>query len=609
MATSAVLSAFVREWRKSLTGDPRARLARYDARIKRAVATEALENTRRWLPLDWVVRIYTPAWLDLVPALRTHAAALRALAPMRDAATLARAQPTLDAAQRATAAARDAAWDAAGDAARDSAWDAAWDAARDSARDSAWASARDAAGDAAWDSARDAAWYAARDAARDSAWAAPAGGERAAADAALAPIVARLQDSAFALLDRMLAAGYECTEFDVKTLRRVTPAAGQEGIDYLEQSVGVRVQVQPGGRGMIVQPQDAISPTLAAKLRSALPGSWWDAVPDEFPALHWWAQPSRACHTARMASQSSPFVWAERKLSRNERDWAGPLGVAVRAFAPRLFPGAPPEAFLGFTANGRIDKRTSANELGYFGVPQGTWNRLRTDPRVTKLLGNYPPPSSPDSGWSNAVRDQAAVGLAQLQDHYRGVVAGLPPAIRPAGPGTLWGLALTFGGWSAGSGRMAAHVKRYAAALALVPEARRWPAFLEAVAYDGEAGQLPNAGIADHPNPAYTALRTWQKLAAGRLLAARTGGATGWFDLGLGAAREAKLAATITSLGNATGPAAGYKGAPDRALLWGVALGAGLAGSYLAWERYGARLAPKLPSALRRMLPTPQRGR
>ena len=40
---------------------------------------DATEERRAYLALDWLVRVHTPVWLDLVPALASHAAALRAL--------------------------------------------------------------------------------------------------------------------------------------------------------------------------------------------------------------------------------------------------------------------------------------------------------------------------------------------------------------------------------------------------------------------------------------------------------------------------------------------------------------------------------------------------
>jgi hypothetical protein len=134
------------------------------------------EETRAWLATDWLVRVQTPAFLELA-GLTDDAATLRAL-PALTSSEIAigiqsaldgireRASARSDAARAAAgAAARDAAWAAAGDAARD----AAGDAARDAARAAAWAAAGDAAGDAAraaaGDAAGAAAWAAAGDAA------------------------------------------------------------------------------------------------------------------------------------------------------------------------------------------------------------------------------------------------------------------------------------------------------------------------------------------------------------------------------------------------------------------------------------------------------------
>jgi hypothetical protein len=152
-------------------------------------AGDGKDETRSLIALDWLIRTYLPAWLDLA-RLDDAAAAVRALSRIDG----------MDAAQLAGPVVR-AAWDAAGDAAGaaagDAAGDAAWDAAGDAAGDAAWAAAGDAAWAAAWDAARAAARDAARAAARDAA--------RAAARDVLAPVVAGLQASAIALYDVLIA--------------------------------------------------------------------------------------------------------------------------------------------------------------------------------------------------------------------------------------------------------------------------------------------------------------------------------------------------------------------------------------------------------------------
>ena len=126
---------------------------------------DGLDEQRGYLVLDWLIRAYTPAWLDLA-GLAAEATALRDL----------RRIVTLAAAQAAVPVVR-------------TAGDAAWDAARNAAGDAAWAAARNAAWAAAGDAAGDAARNAARDAARD----------------ALQPAVDALQASAILLFGQMVA--------------------------------------------------------------------------------------------------------------------------------------------------------------------------------------------------------------------------------------------------------------------------------------------------------------------------------------------------------------------------------------------------------------------
>ncbi|MFC5996909.1 hypothetical protein ACFQE5_22115 [Pseudonocardia hispaniensis] len=155
-------------------------------------AGDGLDETRSYMALDWLVRTWLPAWLDLVPSCREAAVRVRDLGRIVDVVSADRAGLVVrEAREQATAAwdaARAAAWAAARDADRDAAWDAAWAAARDAAWAVAWAADRDAAWAAAWA----VAWAADRDAA----W--------AVARAPLAPTVTALQQSAIDLYARMI---------------------------------------------------------------------------------------------------------------------------------------------------------------------------------------------------------------------------------------------------------------------------------------------------------------------------------------------------------------------------------------------------------------------
>jgi hypothetical protein len=174
---SPVISAFMRRWNDDLDDAGRQRLKPYIPQLVGTAATPEIEQARGWMAADWLVRVHTAAWLRLAK-LDAQAEALEQLPPIDSPARLDASVVSIAAARDA---ARDAAWDAAWAAARAAAWDAAWDAA--------WAAAWAAARDAARDAVSDAAWDAARDAARKH----------------LEPTKLSLEESAFKLLDRMLA--------------------------------------------------------------------------------------------------------------------------------------------------------------------------------------------------------------------------------------------------------------------------------------------------------------------------------------------------------------------------------------------------------------------
>jgi len=216
---SPVIGAFGRSWNDSLDDDGRQRLKRFIPIMVGTATSKADDGTRSWLATDWLVRTFTPLWLDKA-GLTEHASKLRALDELTSTALARKVQPIIEDAKEAAYAARDAAWTAAraaaGDAAGDAAWaaagDAAGTAAGDAARAAAWTAARAAAGAAAWTAARAAAGDAAEDAASkkngysaqyDAAYKAA----RPLLDAALAETVKEVQASAEDLLERMCAVG------------------------------------------------------------------------------------------------------------------------------------------------------------------------------------------------------------------------------------------------------------------------------------------------------------------------------------------------------------------------------------------------------------------
>ena len=190
-----VLSAFLRKWNDALSDDDRDRLLPADVWVPRLIGTKAkqerpVEELRSYLALDWVIRTYTPAWLDLTPAFAEHAAALRSLPRLEAEADKGNQGPShypliTEIGEAVTQAAKEVKhkdqsffWDnpitfsAAGAAAA-----AVW--GRCSYR-------RALAGDSARQTSRSALWVALN------------------ADLDIAPTVEKLQQSALDLLDRML---------------------------------------------------------------------------------------------------------------------------------------------------------------------------------------------------------------------------------------------------------------------------------------------------------------------------------------------------------------------------------------------------------------------
>jgi hypothetical protein len=206
---SPVLRAMCIALNDGLEHEPRQRLRPYLARTI-GTADDGLDTDRGWMAMDWLIRVYTPAWLGAA-GLRAPAAELAGLAPIGDGDSLCEALGVLDAARREARMARArmfgvphptgwAASVAAGLAGREAAWACAGAAA--------WAAARVSIGDTAGDRARAATRATAGDAAaiavRQSRLAARHGGAREAARSVLAPTLDRLTDSALDLLDRML---------------------------------------------------------------------------------------------------------------------------------------------------------------------------------------------------------------------------------------------------------------------------------------------------------------------------------------------------------------------------------------------------------------------
>jgi hypothetical protein len=203
---SPALRAFCVALNDGLEENARQRLRPY---LARTIGTrhDGLDEERSWMAMDWLIRVYACAWLELA-GVTEAARGLAVLAPVRGVGDLAAALKTLEPARRD---ARDALRTAlrgspvarafpaaAGRSARKAAWS--------SGQPAVWVVVRNPVGGTAGESAREQVRAAAGDGAAAALRQARGAGtsSRAAARGVLTTTVAALHQSAFALLDRML---------------------------------------------------------------------------------------------------------------------------------------------------------------------------------------------------------------------------------------------------------------------------------------------------------------------------------------------------------------------------------------------------------------------
>ena len=216
-----IITTFLMSWNDALPDADRTRLLRpLIPLIVGTRSTSEVEERRSYMALDWLIRVFAPKWLDMVPALHEHAKALRDLGAITDIASAEAAGVKLRAARSAAylaagSAAGSAAYSAADSAARSAAYSAALSAARSEAYSAADSAARSAAGSAAYSAAYSAALSAAGSAADSATYSAAGSADRSAADSAylaarsdacsaLKPTTEWLQASALTLLHQMI---------------------------------------------------------------------------------------------------------------------------------------------------------------------------------------------------------------------------------------------------------------------------------------------------------------------------------------------------------------------------------------------------------------------
>ncbi|MGH3883429.1 MAG: hypothetical protein ACRDRC_08510, partial [Pseudonocardiaceae bacterium] len=102
---SPVLGDFGRTINDTVPDDLRQQLVPL-IRVLPGTAGDGLDEQRGYLALDWLIRTWLPAWLDLVPSCRDDAMRLRALGAIVDLVSAQRARPVVGPARDRA----DAAW-------------------------------------------------------------------------------------------------------------------------------------------------------------------------------------------------------------------------------------------------------------------------------------------------------------------------------------------------------------------------------------------------------------------------------------------------------------------------------------------------------------------
>lgn len=263
---------------------------------------------------------------------------------------------------------------------------------------------------------------------------------------------------------------------------------------------------------------------------------------------------------SREIRDALPSHHAAEYAAKGARYWSGPIGDAVRRYASAIVPGMPFPLLVAFITPANLTDNTTEgssvagrsvafHEIGLFQVPAGprdgpapnpnprasnnAWGELATSALVVSALGR--PATTAAGAWRTAPDDQIAVGLANLRGDYASVRSHLEPALQPSSQDTQWGAWLTMMAFSAGGGGAASVVQRYAAQLAAVDEATRATELVRLMANEIACGLAMGGTAGRHSNPAHSVVRTWQKFALARRIAADAGEPTRPYELDLGA--------------------------------------------------------------------------
>lgn len=218
-----VIAHFVDVWEQGIRDEDRDRLMKpLMIPLLDTKSSARVEERRAFMVLDWMIRVHTPTFLDLVPSLASHAQVLRNAPEITDVAGATAMGELVRSADQATEAAEDAiivseensrvwiaAWECGGDAWRFSGGDAAHDVAEKTLEVAAKAIAWEEAARAMKGAATVFAWFPALAAAlaapKDDSGDPAAFAAWDASVAALAPIVDSMLPSALDLVHRMIS--------------------------------------------------------------------------------------------------------------------------------------------------------------------------------------------------------------------------------------------------------------------------------------------------------------------------------------------------------------------------------------------------------------------
>lgn len=228
-----------------------------------------------------------------------------------------------------------------------------------------------------------------------------------------------------------------------------------------------------------------------------------------------------------------PATYSARKYQRCVSIAAKP---PLAQFVAQTWPGTTALQWAGFMSNGsgNEDTATSADpadfhEIGFFGTTAGPssldvcpntdtseendWFHFFNNPKVRELLGRDGCMNNGCWKESNGgFPDQCAIGLVSMLAKYQTIHNSLPAGLRPESPSSTWAMALTFAGWSAGVGTITRRIREMGSRLN-APEDQRWDQYRTLMAQDILSG-AQSISERKHRNPAYTVMRTQQKIAA-----------------------------------------------------------------------------------------------